>query len=348
MPQFHSSFFLAGIRGHRRDISIVALSAWVLGLAVLPIAAQSRNESHPAAGTASEQLLAARSKQLAGEYNSARDILLEALSKAPNSASLLNQLGSVEQDLGEYLEAERSYLQALSTSAQAEDDPERLVVLNNLGTLYLDTGQHAKGDRVREQLEKLAPGTLETHPAAAAKLLNVIAGLEHARNRDDDAETYYARSLQLFQKANGPVAVDAALVKNNLGGLRLEAGQYESASDLFQQAIREIEVISGPESPELIRPLVNLARCENISGHANQAEPVARRAVELSIKVFGEEHPITATAMLEQATALRRLRRKGPARDLEKRARASLRNSSMRNLGAYTVSLRDLASATTR
>lgn len=327
---------------------IAALSAWALGLAILPIAAQSRNESHPAAETASEQLLAARSKQLAGEYNSARDILLEALSKAPTSASLRNQLGSVEQDLGEYIEAEGSYLQALSTSPQAEDDLERLLILNNLGTLYLDTGQYAKGDRVLEQLEKAAPATLEAHPAAAAKLLNVIAGLEHARNRDEEAETYYARSLQLFQKANGPVAMDAALVKNNLGGLRMEAGQYESASDLFQQVIREIEIISGPESPELIRPLVNLARCENMGGRANQAEPVARRAVELSLKVFGEGHPVTATAMLEQATALRRLRRKGEARNLEKRAKASLRNNSTRNPSGYTVSLRDLASATTR
>jgi hypothetical protein len=72
---------------------------------------------------------------------------------------------------------------------------------------------------------------------------------------------------------------------------------------------------------------------------------VARRAVELSMKVFGEAYPVTAGAMLEHAAALRRLRCKGPARDLEKRARTSLRNSSMKNLGAYTVSLRDLADA---
>jgi tetratricopeptide (TPR) repeat protein len=344
VTQFQSSFSLAGIREHRRDILIAALCALVTGLAALPTGAQSRNESHQAV-TAPGQLLAARNKQRAGEYSAARDILLGALSKASNSASLLNQLGSVRQDLGEYLEAERSYLQALSASAQTEGDPERLVILNNLGTLYFETGQYAKGDGVREQLEKLAAGNLEGHPAAAAKLLNVIASLEHARSRDDEAETHYARSLQLFQKANGTVTVDAALVKNNLGSLRLEAGRYESACDLFQQAIREIGIASGPEGPELIQPLVNLARCKNLSGYSNQAEPVARRAVELSMKVFGEAYPVTAGAMLEHAAALRRLRCKGPARDLEKRARTSLRNSSMKNLGAYTVSLRDLADA---
>jgi Tfp pilus assembly protein PilF len=179
VTQFQSSFSLAGIREHRRDILIAALCALVTGLAALPTGAQSRNESHQAV-TAPGQLLAARNKQRAGEYSAARDILLGALSKAPNSASLLNQLGSVQQDLGEYLEAERSYLQALSASAQTEGDPERLVILNNLGTLYFETAQYAKGDGVREQLEKLAPGNLEGHPAAAAKLLNVIASLEQA------------------------------------------------------------------------------------------------------------------------------------------------------------------------
>jgi hypothetical protein len=133
--------------------------------------------------------------------------------------------------------------------------------------------------------------------------------------------------------------VNAALVKSNFGFLRLEARQYESAAAFFRQAIREIEIASSPDNQALIRPLVNLARCENMSGHANQAEPLARRAVELSVKVFGEEHPATATAMLEQATALRRLRRKGLARDLEKRAKACLRNNSTTNLAGYTVSL---------
>jgi tetratricopeptide (TPR) repeat protein len=323
------------------------LCAFAIVLTALPAEAQRRNGTDQV-DRVTEQLLSARSKQKAGQYSAARDILLEALSKLPDSAALLDQLGSIEQDLGEYLEAERSYLHALSASAQTEGGLDRVVTLNNLGNLYFETAQYAKGDRVREQLEKVAPGTLEAYPAAAAALLGAIGGLEHARNRDHEAESYCVRSLQLFQKANGPVSVDAALMKNNLGCLRVEAGQYDSASDLFRQAIREIEIAAGPENPALVRPLVNLARCENMSGHANRAEPLARRGVELSIRFFGEEHPVTATAMLEQATALRRLRRKGPAHDLEKRAKACLRNNTTTNLSGYTVSLRDLAGATTR
>jgi tetratricopeptide (TPR) repeat protein len=290
----------------------------------------------------SEQLVRARSLQQAGQYNAARSVLLETLTKAPDSAILFGALGSVQQDLGEYLEAERSYLRALELSSRNEGDTERLVLLNNLATLYLESAQYEKGGRVREQLEKLTPAILEEHPRAAAIFLNVAGSLEHARHRDREAETYYVRSLELFHKTMGPISVDAAVVKTNLGGIRLEAGQYQAAADLFQQAIQEIETASNPENPALIRPLINAARSENLAGHPSAADPFARRGVELSLKILGERHTVTAIAMLEEAMALRGLRRKKPARELEKRAKAGLQTNSTIKTAGYTVSMAQL------
>jgi hypothetical protein len=48
-------------------------------------------------------------------------------------------------------------------------------------------------------------------------------------------------------------------VKANIGFLRLNDRQYESAAVLFRQAISEIEIASGIKDPALIRPLINLA-----------------------------------------------------------------------------------------
>lgn len=133
--------------------------------------------------------------------------------------------------------------------------------------------------------------TLNDHPGEAGTLLNIIAGLEHARNRDDEAERYYSRALLLLRQAHERASVDAALVEANLGFVRLDARQYESAEGLFRQAISEIEIASGPESPVLVRPLVNLARCENMSNHPNDAETVARRAVNFRSRSSGRGTP---------------------------------------------------------
>jgi tetratricopeptide (TPR) repeat protein len=316
----------------------------VLPICFLTLAAAFPVEARPLsgidpAGTAFQELLRGRRLQQAGQFKAARDVLLQALSAAPDSAALLDALGSVEQDMGEYGEAERFYLRAI---AAPDSGGERIIALNNLGTLYLETAQYAKGDRIRKELEKLLPAILDSHPTAAGVLFSVIGGLEHGRRRDHEAERDYLRSLQLFEQARRSASQQAAYVKNNLGGLKLEAGRCDSARDFFQQAIQEIESISGLEDPNLVKPLINMARCENHEHRPQAAEPLARRAVELSTRFFGEAHRATATAMLEQAAALRRLGRKEVASDLEKRAKAALRTNSGRN-ATYTVDVNELA-----
>jgi tetratricopeptide (TPR) repeat protein len=330
-----------GGQGVQKFSPVLVLTFAVI-LPALPAEAQ-RPDGIASAGMASEQLMSARQLQQAGQYSAARAVLLQALSTAPDSAPLLDALGSVEQDMGQYGEAERLYLRALAASTGIDGDGERIVVLNNLGTLYLETAQYAKGEWIREQLQKLVPTLFESHPLTAGMLLSVVASLEHARNRDKEAERYYVRSLQLFEQANRTANWEAAIVKNNLGGLKLEAGRCDPASDLFREAIRDMESTSGPESPALVKPLINLARCENLGHRPQVAEPLARRAVELSTRIFGEAHQVTATAMLEQATALRRLGRKEPARNLEKRAKAGLRTSPAINTSGYTVDVNELA-----
>jgi len=127
-----------------------------------------------------------------------------------------------------------------------------------------------------------------------------------------------------------------------LASLGLEGRQYKAAADLLKAAIGEIEAAVGPDNPALIRPLINLARCEGPGGNAREAELTARRAMELSTRILPDGHSLAAAAMLEQAPALRRLRQKGKARDLEKLAQAWLRRNSSARLSTYTVDVRDL------
>lgn len=101
-------------------------------------------------------------------------------------------------------------------------------------------------------------------------------------------------------------------------------------------------LLYSPANPAMIRPLINAARSENLAGHPNVAEPFARRGLELSVKILGERHTVTATAMLEEAMALRGLGRKKPARELEKRAKAGLQTNSTINTAGYTVSVAQL------
>jgi tetratricopeptide (TPR) repeat protein len=296
-------------------------------------------------GDPTGRLLKAHHLQRAGMNSAARTTLLDALSTAPESVPLLNALGSVQQDLGEYFAAERSYLRALDLCSQTKAETQRVTVLTDLGTLYLDTRQYAKGERVRQELAAITPAFLDRHPTQAVSLLSVLAALEHGRNRDDYALQYYTQALALTRKSNTLPDLDAAAIENNLGLLHLERGQARQAEEFFQSAIQDAEKASGVDDSTLVQPLVNFARCENVIARNEKAEVLARRAVEISTRTFGARHPITAAAMLELANALRKLRRKKEARQLEKQATAALQLSAALNYSSYSVDSRDLAAS---
>ena len=290
-------------------------------------------------------LLRASECRSAADYRAARTILTQALAIRPEAPELLNALGSVEQDLGNYLEAERLYLRALSGSRRVEGESARLVIsiLNNFATLYVGTHQYAKCQRIRRELDEFRPETFARHPAELAGILNILASLEYERHRYDEAERIYLQSLELWRQAGAAGRLGAAAVENNLGMLRLEAGLFDLAVDLFRQAIVDSENAAGPEHRSLIHPLIHLAESEYGRGRPSEAEPAARRAVELSTRIFGTEHPATAAAMQEHARVLRKLHRNAQARTLEKQANAVLRKSAKDNRSDYTVDVKSMS-----
>ncbi|RYC19885.1 tetratricopeptide repeat protein, partial [Ciceribacter ferrooxidans] len=86
----------------------------------------------------------AQALEEAGRFAEARDrfseMLRETETAAPNSpdvAALMNNLGTVEADLGNYLDAERLYREALAILKQTrgEDDPQTVGTMLSLGGL---------------------------------------------------------------------------------------------------------------------------------------------------------------------------------------------------------------------
>ena len=78
-------------------------------------------------------LLRSGIRQHAGRITEARSILEQGLSKAPESAALLNALGSLEQDRGKYFEAEQAYIRALRAPVQNMSDLQRILYPEQLG-----------------------------------------------------------------------------------------------------------------------------------------------------------------------------------------------------------------------
>ena len=149
--------------------------------------------------------LAARQKHQAGDY-AAADALLEPAVKAALltrrddafTAALFAEYASIQHDLTQWSRAEEFYRRALAIWTHLKVfGPEHVIVLNSLATLYMDRRQFTKAEELlKDAGEKVlssttAPGFLK------AEILNTLGGLAIAREKFQDAESFYSRSLAL-------------------------------------------------------------------------------------------------------------------------------------------------------
>src|SRR5262249_51782474 len=82
--------------------------------------------------------------------------------------------GSIYQDLGRYPEAERAYQNAISLfKGQPGKEREQEAAMDNLGSLYLDTGQPEMSKRLRLKVLQVAQAAGDH--AGMAKIYNNLA-----------------------------------------------------------------------------------------------------------------------------------------------------------------------------
>jgi CHAT domain-containing protein/flagellar motility protein MotE (MotC chaperone) len=195
------------------------------------------------------------------EYKKAEYYLLESLKVQkilspgkPEIGTLLNNLGNVNADLGNFKLSESYYLQSLEIRSKllGETHPHFAATLNNLGALHRDMGDYKK------------------------------------------AELFYLRCLEIRQKtleANHP---DIAQSLNNLGVLYKNTGKYQKSEDNYNQALRIQKKALGDFHPFVSNTLNNLGILFNQMGSFSKAEHFYFLALEIRLKTLGEEHPNVA------------------------------------------------------
>jgi tetratricopeptide (TPR) repeat protein len=281
--------------------------------------------------------------EIAGDYASAISsyrVAAEAANRFDHRdrrrAVTWNAMATMYDALGRFAEAEAAYRRALKAAAEStgKAGPEYALVLGNLGSWYVETGQRAAGEKLlRESLAiySAADPPDELHIAVAQ---NGLAEVLCESRKYKDAGPLLTRALAVLEK-NPRVGSETALAKNNLGVVRFLEGNYEEARRLFLEAVAMIEQRLGPEHPMLARILNNMASVENRAGHREEAGKRIRRALDIAEKRLGPEHPAYAALLANYAAFLRQGGDKSGAKALQARSTQIMKESSQRNgLGA--------------
>jgi len=191
---------------------------------------------------------------------------------------------------------------ALKQAQQLDlDEEHRVTSLNNLASLYYDSGRDEEAIPIYQEVVRIRERTLGPQHPQVAVSLNNLASAYVALGRYADAEALYLRSLGIRQEALGAEHPRVANAYNNLASLYHRQGRFQEAEILYQRAlkIREREIELEPD-PTTARLKDQGARYQ-LGGQYPQAQNYYEQALANEQKISGNDHPRTASATRDLA-----------------------------------------------
>ncbi|MEQ8765272.1 MAG: CHAT domain-containing tetratricopeptide repeat protein [Planctomycetota bacterium] len=243
---------------------------------------------------------------------------VESRRRRPDEASplaeALNRLGNLLFTSGRLEEAEAVFREQLTLSEKhiGPEDESTLSALANLAVVAGELGRHDEAIQTYERLlSTLESQPAPNHPAIATVQAN-LARLLGYQARYGEAETLLRSSLQTFIRLVGPDHPNLAHVTTSLAGTLLDQERAGEAETLYRRALAIYEKHPAA-SRELARVHNDLGSALRAQGRLDLARDEHRRALEVSRRHFGDEHPNTVAALQNLASVAAQLGQPGEA-----------------------------------
>lgn len=237
-----------------------------------------------------------------GKYGESRSAIERSIeigkkefgSENRETAIALNQLARVIDASGDYDEAIKTNLQALSIWEKlAPNDPNTAISLNGLAINYNHKEDYQKAiDYHRRALEIREKVFIPIHPIIAASLLNM--GVVYDKLGDKlKALELYQRAL-VIQEKTVPENFNTAAVLNNIAQIYNDLEDYQKAEPYALRSVDILEKIYKPDNPRIFEALTTLAVCYDGMRRLDKAEELFQRILTAHEKSVGPDHPLTA------------------------------------------------------
>jgi tetratricopeptide (TPR) repeat protein len=280
----------------------------------------------------------------------ARTVLLGAVEEASKHAQkehrlayTYNNLGSVAQDQGRYLEAETYYRRSIAHWQNRGAGPNGGLArtMNNLASLMYGAGRLREAEELVLRAETFAIGQLSTDDdEAGVRFLN-RGMLYLSRRKYEKAEESYRRALAIWESHRGSHEWDLGRVARDLGFICEKTGRRERAASHYEFArkIWEEYLSAMTATPEMYR---DLAALYSALGQKARARLTLEHTLEVTERELGVSHPVRVSLLLQYASVLRQTGEKREAARIEREAKEIGARSEAGLIG-QTVAMSDLA-----
>ena len=208
---------------------------------------------------------------------------------------------------GREKEAEEQLLSVLADleSSGQTSGPFHLLVLNNLGQLYVGQERYPEARTYLERARAEPRQEKGTAPASAhAVLLVNLASVAHGLAELDEAERLFNEAEAEFRRVSDQGSAELAFLLNNRAYLLDDQGKADEAHATRQRSVDMRRSVLGKSHPALVMPLLNLAQGSLLRGDAAAGLALATEAVEVAGRAYPGTNEYTVFARLIQAGAL--------------------------------------------
>lgn len=298
-----------------------------------------------------QRLADGRQLRAAGHYREAEQaltsLLREAKRREPASVFVtlvLDNLAATEQDLANYVEAERLLTDALSQLKKAgvEQGSAWAAIKCHLGETYLEEGRYREAEPVLRQALEMQQNDAHADPESVAiAMLDLAVAYEHTRGIRE-AEPLLRQSLSVLEARLGPDHPMLAAALGPLATVLMRAGRFDEALIHTERAWRILSRNPSVGEPDLLNTMSALGTVYSLTGRPLEAEVYSKQAVSRAEAIYGPDHPRLGYYLKAYAEVLRRQDRKAEAKAVQKRSATILTHNVQANPVQHTINVNAL------
>jgi len=244
--------------------------------------------------SAASELLTTASQRIMAQEHPTAELKSEQL-----LADINQLLGNVYWRKGQLDAVGKHYQQAYDSNLQRLGAAHHLTLrsLSALGVLDYSQGRFEAAQSQFKQvlqfrLEQLGPNHYLTGDAH-----NRLGATYYELGHLDQAEHHYQAALTAFESSDLTASIKFTRVLNNLGLIKRQQQQYQSAQNLFQQALAIQTELLGQQHPDLAALLNNLGLTAYDLGQFRTALGWFQQAYQIQLDALGTDNVKIAFAM---------------------------------------------------
>jgi tetratricopeptide (TPR) repeat protein/tRNA A-37 threonylcarbamoyl transferase component Bud32 len=245
----------------------------------------------------------------------------------PLEAEAWTRIGTVNSELGRFVEGERTLELALETSIASHHDD----LLSEISAwLVWDVGfqeRFAEAERWRKFAESTIERSGRNESLAYSWLLNDIGAIYLLQGRFADALEYQRRARVIKEKLLGADDPDVAVTLGNVALALNALGRSEEALEICDRSLRIRQRSQGESHPRVADELSNRGEILTSLGRPSEALAGYSKALEIWQREFGADDPAIAYALTGMGKSLVALGRAHEAVPILERA-LKIRESS--------------------